>query len=87
MSNFGDQSLQLLQAQSAQLAKGDLVRVKQSNGDWTIFKVYSRHRQQWYNVSTFDDDSPSHSLKLVPKGGGILSLTLLTEDRSWRVMT
>ena len=68
MSNFGDQSLQLLQAQSAQLAKGDLVRVKQSNGDWTIFKVYSRHRQQWYNVSTFDDDSPSHSLKLVPGG-------------------
>ena len=68
MSNFGDQSLRLLQAQSTQLAKGDLVRVKQSNGDWAIFKIYSRHRQQWYNVSSFDDDSPSHSLKLVPGG-------------------
>ena len=68
MSDYGDRSLQLLQAQSTQLAKGDLVRVKQSNGDWAIFKIYSRHRQQWYNVSSFDDDSPSHSLKLVPGG-------------------
>ena len=68
MTDFGNQSLRLLCAQSSNLTNGDLVRVKQSSGEWTVLKIFSRHKRNWYNVSNHQHDSPSHSLKLIPGG-------------------
>ena len=68
MTDFGNRSLRLLRAQSSNLTNGDLVRVKQSSGEWSVLKIFSRHKQNWYNVSSHQHDSPSHSLKLIPGG-------------------
>ena len=68
MTNLGEHSLDLLQAQSSKLDKGTLIRVRQSGGNWCTLRVYSKHKQNWFNVSSPKASFPSHSLRLLPGG-------------------
>ena len=80
MTKLGEHSLDLLQSQPSKLGSGALIRVRQSGGNWCTLKVYSKHKQNWFNVSSSKASSPSHSLRLLP-GGRWYAVSSTDENR------